>query len=610
VVSVAGATINSTGIAATDTTYTLAGQSPILEAPKVASAGSMVPAGSKIIAGSVVTLSGSSLTTMLSGALGISGKIYSQAKAMEGSAAACSTIAKALSNLDRKSSFREGIFYVALKKVVDDPEFVVDEDDLDADGDVTDKISRFEYLWYKRVLALRNIIGNDIVGQTCKFFRDMNYLKEYIYNYYAGEDSLIYKSYLFKGENFGIHNPATDGWLVKFLRSLWDYGEQTNQPQFKVSFWRPDDVISGGNPNTGSCSDCTIADPCADELSTAWLEFYAMDNFNKGIDFPEVPPCDLDVAKEFLKEYEIRLSYYYNPNGTNDLYDRWYPLMYGGQFTPNCNLKGMYRWKQEIDLLRNSYLPSCQKPGIWWYGDCTQCCDPTLPGYDDCIGQIREHGGTLCVCDNPCVFRWSLVYPTNSQSIATVDKLLDGDDFERALSKIDDMIGAIGSQGVPPPGAYPICGMRKYVRDYYLAASSVPNCLGDTCNSIEWKWSDTRCPTNEGGTHTQCQKASVKIIPRNFTYPDLESGSETTGWWGTTTRYYIRRTGTSGAARIIITRTIPANKETGKGGSQGLLGRWYPWRGDLWGAANEITIKRESRVKWGDDGYGGYVNLQ
>ncbi len=124
----------------------------------IAAPGMVVPQGATLLplaanAGSVIipTVTGAAI----GGTLAVGSAIYNKYSSDRQLSEAFSSAAKALNGLPDYQRIQQGVILEAMNRLVDDPNTVVDTQDLDGDGDDKDRIPRFLEWWADRIDSIR-----------------------------------------------------------------------------------------------------------------------------------------------------------------------------------------------------------------------------------------------------------------------------------------------------------------------------------------------------------------------------------------------------------------------------------------------------------------------
>ena len=104
------------------------------------------------------TLIPSAAGAVAGGALSASASLYNAYVADQNQAAAFTAAARMLNGLLDYDRYRESVLLQVFSQTVDDPNKDIDVDDLNGNGDITDKVSHFLYYWAGRMSYLKGII--------------------------------------------------------------------------------------------------------------------------------------------------------------------------------------------------------------------------------------------------------------------------------------------------------------------------------------------------------------------------------------------------------------------------------------------------------------------
>jgi len=544
----AGETVGALGGVASQETFYVGATGPGL-----ALAGQAVPAGSLILDGAVAypTISG-----ILTTALGVGGAVLDKQMEMDSLAAGTASVAKMFNSMDQRTGLSQGAMYQAFLRTVDDPRTVPDDYDIDADGDVAEKIPAFQVWWYKRE---SNILSNNTipVSLTSAFLNKMGFSQGKFFNW-SGE-------YLYKLEakhSLGDFNLSltSDGWLVAILRSLWNHGETSGISQFKPSFWNP------GEQNTSN--------PHFDEVQALYDQFLLDLNHP----YPLYMGARKDTDSAIAKSYLTWIGFYYDASGDGDLYDV-YNAFIEGETTPDYSYIGMKKWIDDLERIKHLTWSVCQLGSLNASGGCDACSDPggcskNCAVNPPCVAYITGY-----VPDGP--LGGGIEPPVPERTVYTTDSDLQ-DEMIEAKDIINEIILELG------PGAPPQEGYRQVIKYYYDHMEEFNKGLGGNYEKATYAWPHPDCPSN----NPNCQKVTVEVImPSGFpSVNDFKNKND----WGLTTEYGVRRVYASGNCGVAITREIPINKETNTiMGIWRPMSYWSPWQ-------KTITIKRSQRAKWGD----------
>jgi hypothetical protein len=319
-------------------------------------------------------------------------------------------IARRLNGLDEKERFREKAMLEAFSRTVDDPTTVKDANDVDADGDREEQISRFTFRWDERITALKK--KNDEVAS-----RVGDLLERFVVeglDTFVQESGSLAQEWLSRKEVEGEQvvdedrGGARDGKLVELVRALEDpaaRGRSANPDVYPVSFW--DAGPSGWELATWLNSEDQEAPPPPgyDSLDHVIL---ALQEFSQLLD-------GRDEELEGLARMSRAARY-----ATRDLWatssvEYYREVLTGllegerGETPDDPPLVGLKQWREEIEEIRDTRLPACQEL------------------YDE------ESGDVIGAGNAPCKF------PDGS---ATSDMDLD-DEFRTALQGMGELIRVI-----------------------------------------------------------------------------------------------------------------------------------------------------------------------
>lgn len=403
-----------------------------------------------------------------------------------------SQLQKDLSKLEEKDRFRESAFYTALTQVVDDPNVHADTDDINANTNTTEFISRFAWWWHSRLTQFAKV-RNEQVAPLNEFLTEMRDFRDFAYQAYAGKgyaEKIHSSGYLERADYkwsvddegsevvvTGADIGVVDGLIVGLLRSLHAFNFDTTMKDGSL-IWKPGpapkDVYTWADEECGSVEEgsgkCSPPPSSFDYLDLIADDLREMVGFMNGV----VPPA-------FQEWVEMQCG---NVNsggcGTEDFWSHSWVANLQAQYNEliaNSNaLAGWDGWryyfydpenpadtgtyyvqlkayidiltslKRELIDIRSKRLPVCQE-GIYDTVNplvcnvCASACDVSMctgpgcswsPYLDD--GTFYWHCVSLC---SACVLN-----PPCRLSIGggTIDTNSD-DEFIPAIDAIDDLIG-------------------------------------------------------------------------------------------------------------------------------------------------------------------------
>ena len=147
-----------------------------------------------------------------------------------------------LSKLDERDQFREGAFLTVLSQVVDDPNTVVDANDMNGNGNTVEQVSAFQNWFYNRILKLDQAKALRLPAVE-SFISQMKQFRDAIANTYQNNGCLQRKDYKwdFSSGSTGVAVPGdSDGAIPYFTRALDGFG-------YPLGNWTNPDLTSNNS---------------------------------------------------------------------------------------------------------------------------------------------------------------------------------------------------------------------------------------------------------------------------------------------------------------------------------------------------------------------------
>ena len=444
------------------------------------------------------------------GTLAIASSGYNTYVADQNMAAAFASASKSLNGLLDRDRYREGVFLQIFSQTVDDPKLLTDIDDLNGNGDITDKVSRFLYYWDGRVKALLAIIPVLEPIVSAFFYTDLQNFKNYINGIITGTSSgcgseggcVNIPGILSRAED----EAGVDGSIASVARALnpafWD---DANDVSFKniVDGFKAFTVIAEGYGSIG-----------LSQLVSSW-EIYLKNFYNDDVGQSEGDGTVTD--------------YYHKLEKAKD---------------------ALTEWKTQIKNKRNQLL-LCELGNLSWnFGSGDEAeCQACLGG--SCLNNCMVEDGPLPCKLSTTINGGSLDYNIN-------------DEITPALNDIDTLIGEINAFQIK---------IVNYATSMQAAYASFKGAYGGL-NPATYSWPDSRgehsvtaevgdfllartvtTESGNGWSNTTCvrlvddsddgTRSWVKIIRQDPSNQDIKSGKVSLGLWNPFFDGKITKKGTS-----------------------------------------------------------------
>jgi hypothetical protein len=255
-------------------------------------------------------------------------------------------------------SLRESVFYTALSQVVEDRTRVPDYDDIDADGDNTEMIPKFEQWFYNRIESLSgrsfiteisnlvNTLDSNVLWYNGSPSKNPNSIKEFLNQLSRQEvecDSCC------SGVNPGVTGiNCPEGQVTELVRDLYSCSSR-----FSIDFYIP------GHPTKAELASWYLCDTdCSspadfDEIDAVHKAYEEhVDTVQELKDRADEDINSLDSNRDWVSQ----LYNASNPKDTGTLYGSL-GYIWNGQ---SGGIKGIKYWAQRVNAIRNNDLKKCQ----------------------------------------------------------------------------------------------------------------------------------------------------------------------------------------------------------------------------------------------------------
>ncbi len=369
-----------------------------------AAIGAAIGGGAYVAAG----IFGATVAALLAGGfVGAGLKILASVLIDQMKSDAFQALAKKLQALPPDLAMQQGIIFLALSRVVDDPTLVPDTYDLNGNGNTTEQVPRFLWWWDRRLEDIKIALGD--MPQTIRDFVNgpLESMRDFARSTYQTSGSPI--AGLLRRQEI----EETDGLLVEVLRSLEDpssRGSSTNTTAYPVSFWQagPSKASGVGDLCLGSdnrdiwcwsqCSATSTEYPCCNYTCSTTCDPNSRPscpNLPRNPDPTCVATCSnwdsVDVTNERLRDFARQASgiinsdpvptwqswrlLFYNPDSDKDFYDVLGTIR--NQVPAQPDFKSIQEWITELETIRAS-LPACvdaNSDGLWDNPPCQTSSD-------------------------------------------------------------------------------------------------------------------------------------------------------------------------------------------------------------------------------------------
>lgn len=396
------------------------------------------------------------------GSMSVAGSIYNAVVAEQNISSAFSQAAKAINGLpSARARIRESVFFQALSQTVDDPNKDIDEQDLDTDGDIEEKLPHFLYWWNDRIEALKEgislkglkrIISKFLEGPLLKF-------KKKAKSYYvlpAGDDDKP------DGAFCRQEIEGQDGKVVELLRGLESSG-------YAVSFWEPGPSKQELNKWLDAesiCPDCDEPPKGYDELDGVVEELKIFVKDAKSL----LKLLEDSKLGELASDWEFWIEWFYqpkkdlscesesecepedDPEDGSEHDSSYYVTLEEMVKGSSSGILGLEGWNKELLDIRYR-LPLC--------------------GYS-------YNGVETEITNSPCKD------DSKDLTYGSIDSNIN-DEFGPAIRAIDKLIKKIEAFRPSLPELY---------NDLAGASLALPEEFGGK-NPVTYRWADNRCPAEK-----------------------------------------------------------------------------------------------------------------
>lgn len=286
-----GGATSSSGLGATATSGSVAGEGgAVMTGQGIATAsgtmafeaGAALPAGSQLLAGSILIPSTAGLGTLALGALSLAAAGYNQAVQQSMPGAVAEQFTKMLNKMSEPNRIRESVFMQALELVVDDPTKSYDSPDSNLNGDTLEYVPDFQIWLFNRFRIINSVTDlidpepvvydflNNYAWQfenVCKLANEGGIYWQYVTGTVYAEDvpgpleRADYKWVLTPdptpedpGNMKYVAGAGRDGHVVELLRALRAAG-------YSVPFWNPGPDPAAMNEWGNQCNGDVCIDP-------------------------------------------------------------------------------------------------------------------------------------------------------------------------------------------------------------------------------------------------------------------------------------------------------------------------------------------------------------
>lgn len=271
--------------------------------------GAMISGGSEAMMGGVVVMETAPIVagagTAMLGVMGTAASLYNAYNADQMYIDAFAEVSKKLNALNERDRYREGAFMAALSVVVDDPNKVKDDRDLDDDGNTAELASAFLNFWDNRIDNIRaqTAVMTPVVVQFIE--GPLRNFRDFVNGAITGTDTtftlwpsgtythhtpglLERRDYIYDASDTPIAG-TTDGPIATFLRGVY-----------------PTWTFNYADPDTGTVSPVFVPGPTPAEI-TAWYDDPCGDVSETEICPP--PPAGFDYVDSLYEDFRQWLAF-------------------------------------------------------------------------------------------------------------------------------------------------------------------------------------------------------------------------------------------------------------------------------------------------------------